>query len=408
MALKTTKTTGTKMKFKKKTGRPDLSKIDSVLTKPIESFAKKTYEDHGNDLMTNDEIQKIINNYKANKVKFDPAKMGKPCYTPLGFHLTNEETQRLKDHKNIIKIGRNFREDFYGIVHCVKKSFTQHYEDVDAMHRTSWLYLAIINGLVKGYNEKNWRDFPVPSIVFHTDDPTFPGLLALMLNGEGQTPWGKFDFLRIHSNNARLHGSVATEDLLAYQKVLSCINDGVSMPVPSNHKDAKKLGASTHIDAIMKTDNTDKFRFIQSQNFKWWPMEDRDSAMWGFYGNQFDHYVNFGIPMKGKAWDERDNDLHCIIQKVFGNLTGLREAVGPALKQLAILSKGSFKKTADDDAALTVVEIIYKDYLNGKHPVSGASGNYSWVDPNSGKVLNIVHGLLQVPNSEYAKKINSL
>jgi hypothetical protein len=409
MALKTQKLTSkTKMKFKKKKGQPDLSKIDSVLTKPLESFAVKTYEDHGRELMVNDEIRKIINNYKANGVMFDPNSMGVPCYTPLGMHITNEETQRLKDHKNIIKIGRNFREDFFGIVHCVKKSYNDFYEDVDAMHRSSWLYLAIVNGLIKGYSEKNWQDFPVPSIVFHTDDPTFPGLLALMLNGEGQTPWGKFDFLRIHSNNARLHNSTATEDILAYQKVLSCINDGVSMPVPANHKDAKKLGASTHIEAIMQTDNMDKFRFIQSQNFKWWPMESRDSAIWGFYGNQFDHYVSYGLPMKGKAWDERDNDFHCIIQQVFGNLTNLREAVAPALKQLAILSKGSAKKSASDDAALSIVEIIYKDYYKGPHPVSGASGNYSWIDPNNKKVLNIVDGLMQIPNSEFAKKIKSL
>jgi hypothetical protein len=112
--------------------------------------------------------------------------------------------------------------------------------------------------------------------------------------------------------------------------------------------------------------------------------------------------------MKGKAWDERDNDFHCIIQQVFGNLTNLREAVAPALKQLAILSKGSAKKSASDDAALSIVEIIYKDYYKGPHPVSGASGNYSWIDPNNKKVLNIVDGLMQIPNSEFAKKIKSL
>ena len=409
ISFKTQKTkSATKMKFKKKKGRPDLSKIDSVLTKPKGTFAVHTYEAHGRELMTNDEIVQIINNHKANKRKFDPSKFGIPCYTPLGLHLTNEETQRLKDHKNIINIGRDFREDFFGMVHCVKTDDSPFYNDVDAMHRNSWLYLAIINDLVIGYSEKNWGEYPVASCVYYNNDPTFPGLLALMLNGEGQTPWGKFDFLRIHSNNARIHGSTKTEDLLAYEKVRSCIDDGVSMPTPKNHKDAKKLGATTHIDAIYNTDNMDKFRFIQSQNFKWWPMENRDSAMWGFYGNQYDHYKSYKLPMTGKNWEERDHDFHYIIQHVFGNMENLRDAVSPALKELAIISKGSAKKNAGDDAALALVEIIYKDYFKGKHPVSGASGNYVWMDPNTKQVYDIVHGLMQVPNSDYAKKIKSV
>lgn len=398
----------TKLKFKKRLGVPDLSKIDSVLEKPLESFVIKNYADHGKELLVNDTIRSILNSYKANGTKFNPSKMGIPCHTPLGLHITNEETQRLKDAKNIINIGRNFREDFYGIVHCVKKSTSEYYEDVDAMHRTSWLYLAIISDLVEGYSEKNWKEFPVPSIVYENDDPTFPGLLALMLNGEGQTPWGKFDFLRIHSNNARLHNSMKTEDLLAYEKVLACKNIGHSMPVPANHKDADELGAITHIEAIMECDNMERFRFIQGQNFKWWPMEERDSAMWGFYGTQFDHYKAFGLPMTGTAWEERDHDIHAIVQKVFGNLTGLKAAVGPALKQMKLLSRGSFAKSKGVIAELSIVEIIYKHHYKGPHPISGASGNFVWTDPNTNQSINIVDALMKIPNTDYAQKIASL
>lgn len=400
------------LKFEKKLGQADLSQIDNVFEKNKEDFLIKTYKDHADALYADEKIVSILNNYVANGVQFDPKDMGVPCYTPLGLHFTSEETQRLIDSRNIHKIGRKFRFDFYGIVHCVKKSYLDTYEDVDAMHRTTWLLLAILAGCVKGYDESNWMDFPIPSIVYHTDDPTFPGLLALMLNGEGQTPWGDIDFLRIHCNNHRLYGSIATEDMLAYQKVMSCKLDGHSIPVAANHKDAKKLGASTHIDAIMQNDNMERFRFVQSQNLKWWPMEDRDSGMWGFYGNQFDHYKNFKIPLTGKNWEERDHDMHAIIQMLFENLTGLRGVVTAALKQMSIHSKGAFKKGKSDNTELAIVEILYKDYYGGPHLVSGAAGNYLYRDPNTKEEYNIVDALRDLKDKNgkyiYRSKIDDL
>jgi len=397
-----------KLKFVKKQGTVDLSLIDNVLEKSLDQFVKKNYQLHGQELLANEKVRNLIDTLVQNKIQYDPAQMGVPCYTPLGKHLTNEEVQRLKDISNIIKIATNYRFDFYGVVHCVKKTTSEFFEDVDAQHRNSLLYVLIVKGLVKGYDESNWQDFPVPSIVYTTDDPTFPGLLALMLNGEGQTPWGDFEFLRIHSNNVRLHHSTKTEDLLAFQKVQSCKIDGHSVPLPKNHKDKNKKGAQTHIDSIMANDNMERFAFIQSQNLKWWPMEDRSSSMWGFYGHQFDHYKRFRLPLNGTAWEERDNDFHAIIQQVFGNLDGLREAVTPAIKQMVKMTNGAFTKGKSDIGELSLVELIYKNEYNGPHQISGLSGNFTWRDPNTKQEITLVDALKALPNTDYAKKIANL
>ena len=419
--------------FTKPAGKIDIKTFDNVLTKPREDFKKLTVQEWGDIMMEDTTISNIIKTDYANDVankdpRFDPARMGVTGYTPMGVLFYHEEFQRLMDKPNFKNLVSLFDLQFFTCVFCVifkdakmnyKKGKVTYHNTIDGWHHLIALYLELRAGNIKGWDSEDWADFPVPTQTWTTDDPTFPGRLALMLNGEGQKPWGEFEYVRIHSNNYRLYNTthpkkVTEEDKQAYDQVQACQIEGNSVLMNNNHKQSKKKGSITHIGAVRNDANKDidRLKFIMVQNEKWWPHEERSSAMFGFYGNIYDEFVRNGKPLKGQAFDIQMLAYNYIIQHVFGNLDGAMKAVAGkhgAMTKLQILSNQGWKAPSTDNALLAMVEIIYMDYLKGTERISAARGSFVWT--NTKRVqTNIVDALEFLPTTGagYAQKISTL
>lgn len=430
-SVTTTVSTPTRI-FNKPVGKINIKKIDNVLTKAKDKFNKRKVQDWGDLLMQDKDIKNIIETDKANDVankdpRFDPAVMGIVGYVPLGVFLYDEEYQRLMEKTNSKRILRNFDLRFFTCVYCIKftdptlnvidnQSGMVYANTIDGWHHLIDLYIELRAGNIKGWDPEDWADFPVPTQTWITDDPTLPGRLSLMMNGEGQSKWGEFEYLRIHANNWRLYSQqhptkVTTEDKLAYDQVMACIKNN-SVPMNKEHKDAKKDGVITHIDAIAKNKTIKRLEFIMSQHENWWPLEHRSSAMFGFYGNIYDEFVRTGTLLKGQVFDDQMLAYHYIIQHVFGNLEGAMKAIAGkngALKKLEALSNQGWKSPSSDNSLLAMIEIIYMDYLKGPHKISAARSGHVWYDKNK-KPVNVVDALMKLPTvgSDYTQKINSL
>lgn len=415
--------------FNKRAGKINIKKFDSVFTKEKAKFKKSKVQDWGDLLMQDKEIKNILMTDKANDVankdpRFDPSRMGKTGTEPLGTFFHDEEYQRLMETSNSKRVLRHWDFAFFTCVFCVKftdqslnliEDKTVYLNTVDGWHHLIDLYLELRAGNVKGWEPEDWAKFPVPTQTWITDDPTFPGRLALMINGEGQSKWAEIEYLRIHSNNHRFYPASSTsEDQLAYQQVQACIKEGNTVLVSSNHPDAKKDGTLSHIGAVTQSANAEisRLKFIMGQNHNWWPMEKRSSAMFGFYGNIYDEFVLNGKPLKGAVFDEQMLAYHYIIQHVFGNLDGAMKAIAGkngALKKLEALSNQGWKVPSGDNSLLAMIEILYMDYVKGTHRISSARGSHVWYDKKK-QPVNIVDALVKLPTigAVYAQKISTL
>jgi hypothetical protein len=391
--------------FTPRTGKNTFDKIDNVFTKLLNQFCKFSISDKGDELLDNKILKNALKTNKANDVattdpNYDPANMGKVYNTKLGDHYWLELIQRLVDLNNIIKIAQHFRFTSFTVVYAVKHSWLSYLITVDGFHHLLALYVNIRAGNIKGWDPEDWRDFPVPTMVWDTDDKSFPLRIALEINGGTQLKWGEIEYLRLNSTIARFFPQYAKpEDRLALEQVSACLNEGQSVPLNKKHKDTKIKESITHIEAIASNKNITRLKFIQSNNYKHWPYEKRSAAMFGFYGNIFDLLPNIT--------DSQMNDYCYIIQKVFGNLDKAKLATSQAMKKLTKLSNDNWKPSSQDNALLAVVEIIYKDYMHGSKKVTGSKGSYVYTNSKN-VTINVVDALRKLPNSVYAKKIDSL
>jgi hypothetical protein len=392
--------------FKPRTGQSTWSKIDNVFTKLFTEFKKFSISDVGDELQAkNTTLKNALKTNKANNVaendpNYDPKNMGKAYETKLGDHYWLELVQRLVDFSNLLKITQHFRFSSFTVVYAVKHPWLDYLITVDGFHHMLGLYLNIRAGNVKGWDPENWREFPIPTMVWETDDKSFPVRIALEINGGAQLPWGEFEHLRCKSNIARLFPAYAkSEDKLALEQVSACLNEGHSVPLAKKHKDTKHKEAMTHINAIASIKDPVRLKYIVEENYKHWPQDKRSSAMFGFYGNIFDHLPNISKTQL--------NEYHYIIDEMFGSLDDAKSATIKAMVKMEALTNDNWKPSGQDNALLAVVEIIYQDYLNGKGSVTGSRGSYVYVN-HLGKQINVVDALIQLPNTDYLQKINAL
>jgi len=405
--MTTTTTTIKKQKraFKPRTGQSTWSKIDNVFNKLIDQFKSFSISDKGDELLKNTVLKNALKTNKANNVannnpNYDPKNMGKACVTKLGDHRWLELVQRLVDNKNLLNIAQHFRFSSFTIVYAVKHSWLPHLITVDGFHHLLALYVNIRAGNIKGWDAENWRDFPVPSMVWETDDKSFPLRISLELNGGTQLKWDEIDQVRCKSAIARLFPEYArAEDKLALEQVLACMDEGHSVLLPKKHKETKIKESLTHIGAVVGNKNITRLKYIQSQNYHHWPQEKRSSAMFGFYGNIFDH-----LPDISKT---QMNEYHYIIDKVFGSLDKAKSATMAAMTKMTALTNDNWKPSGADNALLAMVEIIYQDTLLGSGNVTGSRGSYVYVN-RLGKQTNLVDALRALPNTAYSVKIDAL
>jgi hypothetical protein len=405
-----TNQTGAPMTQKKRTftprkGKSTLSKIDNVFTKQINEFIKYSISDVGDDLMNNTFLKNALKTNKANNVagtdpNYNPENMGKACETKLGDHHWLEMIQRLVDFKNLLKIAQNFRFSSFTTVYAVKHPWLNYLITVDGFHHLLALYVNIRAGNIKGWDSEDWREFPIPTMLWTTTDASFPLRIACEINGGTQLIWGQIEHLRCNSAIARLFPNYAkAEDTLALEQVLACLNEGQSVPLHYKHKNAKIKEAITHIGAIVGNKNITRLKYILQENYNNWPQDSRSSGMFGFYGNIFDH-----LPGISKA---QMNDYHYIIDAVFGSIDKAKSAVTKAMTKMSALSSDNWQPSGKDNALLAMVEIIYKDYLLGSGKVSGARGGYVYINSKN-ITINVVDALMKLPNTVYATKINTL
>jgi hypothetical protein len=391
--------------FKPRTGQSTLSKIDNVFIKLLKDFEKFSISDKGDELMSNTLLKNALKTNKANNVanndpNYDPVNIGQACQTKLGDHHWLELVQRLVDITNLLKIAQHFRFSSFTTVYAVKHSWNKHLITVDGFHHLLALYVNIRAGNIKGWNPENWREFPVPTMVWTTDDESFPLRIALEINGGAQLAWGEIEHLRCKSAIARLFPKYAKpEDKLALEQVSACLNEGHSVPLITKHKHAKVKEAITHIGAIAGNKNLDRLKFILGENYKHWPQDKRSAGMFGFYGNIFDQLPNITKTQM--------NDYHYIIDKVFGSIDGAKSATIKAMTKMEALTNDNWKPSGQDNALLAVVEIIYQDHLGGKGIVTGSRGSYVYVN-RLGNQINVVDSLMQLPNTNFASAISSL
>jgi hypothetical protein len=391
--------------FTPRKGKSTFSKIDNVFIKEIHEFVKYSISDKGDELLKIDNLKKALKTNKANDVantdpNYDPKNMGKACETKLGDHHWLEMIQRLVDFKNLLKIAQNFRFSSFTTVYAVKHSWLDYLITVDGFHHLLALYVNIRAGNVKGWDPEDWREFPIPTMLWETDDASFPLRIACEINGGTQLIWGEIEHLRCNSAIARLFPKYAkTEDILALEQVSACLNEGHSVPLHYKHTHAKSKEAITHIGAIVSNKDMTRFKYILQENYSNWPYEKRSSGMFGFYGNIFDH-----LPGISKT---QLNDYHYIIYNVFGSLDAAKSAVTKAMTKLSALSNDNWQPSGGNNALLAMVEIIYKDYLLGSGKITGARGGYAYVNSKN-ITINVVDALMKLPNTVYSAKIHML
>lgn len=394
-----------KRTFKPKTGPSTFSKIENVFTKLLHQFSKYSISDVGDELMKNALLKNALKTNKANNVAknnpdYDPANMGKVVETKLGDHYWLELVQRLVDDANLLKIAQHFRFSSFTVVYAVKHSWLDYLITVDGFHHMLALYVNIRAGNVKGWHPDDWRDFPIPTMVWYTDDQSFPLRIALEINGGTQLQWGEIEHLRCKSAIARLFPQYAkSEDRLALEQVSACLVEGHSVLLTKKHKHAKMTEAMTHVDAVASVKNIDRLKYIVGQNYQHWPQDKRSSGMFGFYGNIFDHLPNI---------TKTQMNQYCyIIDHVFGSLEQAKKATIQAMNKLTALSNDNWQPSGQDNALLAMVEIIYQDHMQGNGIITGARGSYVYVN-SRGTTTNVVDALQQLPNTNYAQKIASL
>lgn len=391
--------------FKPRVGQSTWSKIENVFTKLINEFKSFSISDKGDELLKNTALKNALKTNKANNVadndpNFDPINMGKACVTKLGDHKWLELVQRLVDNKNILNIAQHFRFSSFTVVYAVQHSWLNHLITVDGFHHLLALYVNIRAGNVKGWDPEDWKDFPIPSMVWTTDDASFPLRISIELNGGTQLKWDEIEHIRCKSAIARLFPQNAKpEDRLALEQVLACMNEGHSVLLPKKHKDVKIKESLTHVGAVAGHKNIDRLKYILGENYKHWPQDKRSSGMFGFYGNIFDQLPNITKTQM--------NDYHYIIDKVFGSMEGAKAATIKAMAKMEALTNDNWKPSGQDNALLAVVEIIYQDHLGGKGIVTGSRGSYVYVN-RLGKQTNVVDALMQLPNTNFASAISSL
>ena len=391
--------------FTPRTGQSTWHKIENVFTKMLNEFKSFSISDKGDELLKNPTLKNALKTNKANNVankssNYDPKHMGKACVTKLGDHHWLELVQRLVDNKNILNIAQHFRFSSFTIVYAVKHSWLPHLITVDGFHHLLGLYVNIRAGNIKGWDPEDWKEFPIPSMVWESDDKSFPLRIALELNGGAQLKWDEIDHVRCKSAIARLFPEHAkSEDKLALEQVLACMNEGHSVLLPKKHKDIKFKESLTNVGAVVSNKNITRLKYIQSQNYTHWPQDKRSSAMSGFYGNIFDHLPNISKTQL--------NEYHYIIDKVFGSLEKAKSATMSAMTKMTTMTNDNWKPSGADNALLAIVEIIYQDVLLGTGDVTGSRGSYVYVN-RLGKQTNLVDALRALPNTEYSAKIDTL
>jgi hypothetical protein len=382
------------------------SKIENVFVKLLNQFFKYSISDVGDEILSKNKVLKnALATNKANDVantdpNYDPKNMGKVCETKLGDHYWLELVQRLVSDSNLLKIAQFFRFSSFTVVYAVKHSWLKYLITVDGFHHMLALYINIKMGNIKGWHPDDWREFPVPTMVWYTDDESFPLRIALEINGGTGEVWGEYDQLRCKSAIARLFPKFARpEDRLALEQVLSCTVKGHSVPLPKKHKHAKFKEAQTHINAIASNKNIARLDYIMESNYQHWPADKRSAAMFGFYGNIFDHLPNIS--------KQQMNDYCYIIDTVFGSLEKAKSATIKAMNKLTAISNDNWQPSGQDNALLAVVEIIYKDHMQGSGTITGSRGSYVYVNSKN-VTINVVDALMQLPNTDYAQNIQSL
>jgi len=406
VALKSSKSMKKKQLFKPKSGSSTFSKINNVFTKVLAHFDKHSISDVGDEILSKNKVLKnALATNKANDVantdpNYDPKNMGVNGTTKLGDHIWLELVQRLVSDRNLQEIAQNFRFSSFTVIYAVKHSWNNFLITVDGFHHMLALYVNIRMGNIKGWHPDDWRDFPVPTFTWTTDDESFPLRIALEINGGTGEVWGEYEQLRCKSTIAKHFPKFAkSEDKLALEQVLSCMNKGHSVPLPQKHKHVKIKEALTHINSISNNKNITRLDYIMEQNYLHWPQDSRSAGMFGFYGNIFDQLPNIT--------SKQMNDYCYIIENVFGNIENAKKATIQAMKKLTAMSNDNWKPSGQDNALLAVVEIIYKDHMQGAESITGARGSYVYLN-SRGTTMNVVDALMKLPNTDYASKIQSL
>lgn len=389
-----------KRKFKARQAKDTFDKIDNVFTKSKEEFGKYSVDDFGDNYADIPTIKKALKINKANDVantdpNFDPANIGVTGTTRLGDHYWLEMVQRYTPTSSLRRIVSKFRFSSFTVVYNVKHSFNDYVITVDGFTHLLALYLNIRAGNIKGWHPDNWRDFPVPTMTWYTDDESFPLRIALEINGGTQLKWEDVEHVRCNSAIARLFPKYAkAEDKLALEQVMACLNEGRSVPMSTRHTDSKKYKeVITHIGAVRQNKNIKRLKYILGNNYDYFPADKRDSGMFGLFGNIFDK-----LPDISKS----QLDDYCYIIEKFGGIKKMRTATTQAMKKLTKMSGDNWKPSGSDDALLAVVESLYKDQLKGSGKVTEARAGYFYKD------ITIIDAMRKVPDKKYGDIIDSL
>lgn len=382
-------------------------KIDNVFVKELESFNKYSVDDFGDRYRDDKSIKRSLKTHNSNEAAknnpdFDPINLGVNGYTRLGDHAWLELVQRITPLTSLRRIVAHFRFSSFTVVYNVKHPWLDYVITVDGLTHLIALYLHLREGNIKGWNKDNWREFPVPTYTWHTEDKSFPIRIALEINGGTQLKWEDVEHLRCHSTIARLFPQYAKpEDELALKQVMACLNEGRSVPKSSTHPDAKKYReVITHIGAVRSANNKDiqRLKYILGNNYKYFGSERRDSGMFGFFGNIYDKKPNIS---------DEQLDAYCYIIQHCGGMKKTRIMARDGIKKLVKMSNDNWKVTTSDDEVLALVEFLYKQKLNGTEKVTDSTAYYKFTD-NNNVVTTLVDAIRKVPDKKYSKLIDSL
>lgn len=329
------------------------------------------------ELEQHSDVMHYVNGLKANNRHFDPNHIGTIVNMPIGNVTFDEITQRLLDVDHCYKILSKLEPRLLSPVFGTMQK-NQTLSCFDTQHGITVVGLLAKHGLW-GNDPKVWESFTFPCFVVDEPHPSFTQEAAYHRNGKGQKKWEPYDYHRIKVAAVRQHNNPLQikEYYDADARQTICENEE-AIPLPPKHPDFNKAGTLQRVDVIYDW-SLDTLSFILKTHRTYWHGTLVDSAVWGLYGNLFEHMNNLGFPTNGKQWKHFLDEFHALIFECFTDLANLRTSTERAFTKYYRKSYPNIKNvpSCPNNAALAIVMKIYQR-VGGKHYLTGDVNDFMY------------------------------
>jgi len=392
-----------KFKFKKRD--PNQCPIDNVLDR--DGYAEVSMVDllAKVDQPTNIEFISAKERFDSLCTRFEPSQFPKYKKIQLGLLFSDEDIQRELIIPHATNIFATFDPARVQSIQAIKTPGKRKYTMVNGQHTASAIAAIISSGLMAGWEGVDWKKFPVTVGYIETHNRGKARETFALVNGDMSREISKFDRWKQHYLSVKLDHS----DDPVYRhtwEIIELMKRYGIVPLPNGHDDIGQAGACTHLAAVetVAKDNLRKLEYIFMNHDLFWNNKPIDSTEYGLYGNILDITDAKNISRTTPEWDIFMNDLHAVIQQVFGTLRDLRSFAKSAYKNYRYHLFLDTNSSVPFNVELYVAYKVYKK-LGGTFNIPTLTSMYVHKTEKD-KVIDIINYLAK-PKIEFINKFVS-